>query len=780
MSTFRNWISQRFKAFARTAEEAPIKKRELLDELAWVQAYPPLYDPRIGWLQYNPSLLVQKKGLEIYDAMRRDDQIKAALQFKKLAVLASGWEVKVPDEVPKDYEPKQFVEDVLTHLDTPLDEVLRHSLGALDYGYSIQEKIYHIDQDEYAGRLVIKDIRSKKPHSFGFAIDEFGNMLEKGLVQIGRFQLGNQPPTQSGEVVLPPHKFLIYTHQFEFGNYYGVSDLEAAYRPWWIKENAYKWLAQLLQRLGIPPVLAKYDSDTITGAAVDALKQIVQNLQGATAGVIPVPGGPSNLEFWTPELANNIPNVFAPALDAFNRDIARAILMPGLLGMTPDQQQGSFARARVQFDVFMLVIEQLRAQIEQLVQRDVVQDLVNLNFPPAAIEEFGYPEFKFLPLTDEVRLELLTTWSGLVTAGVVTKSSEDEDHIRQLLKFPNKQDTLTDQEEDEIEDEIEDKEDEPGEEIPGDASDELPEDEGNEDVEDNDQEKIGVYFAKTEYDRQVNYAKIKSSMEDLEAKTIEELKKALQTSREKIIKKVEQVLGKKNKAQSLKFVQNLHLPGFSDVQEVLGELLRRSFEDGGVTLREEVNAPKKLQQLFTTTEALRWLQRKRLVISGVLSDKLTGEAKRILMDSVKYGEPEGDTVSKLWDLFEPYVGDESVIDDGELIEPHRLSTIVRTNLTEAYNFGRWQAAHDPDVVGFIDYLEYSAVLDEKTTEICRFLHGKLIPIEESESGRLAPPNHFNCRSLLVPVPVGVVVNKKDIITKSQIGKAKDLIPTGFK
>ena len=37
---------------------------------------------------FNPSVLVTRKGLDVFDLMRRDDQIKAACWFKKMAVLA--------------------------------------------------------------------------------------------------------------------------------------------------------------------------------------------------------------------------------------------------------------------------------------------------------------------------------------------------------------------------------------------------------------------------------------------------------------------------------------------------------------------------------------------------------------------------------------------------------------------------------------------------------------------------------------------------------------------
>lgn len=44
------------------------------------------------------------------------------------------------------------------------------------------------------------------------------------------------------------------------------------------------------------------------------------------------------------------------------------------------------------------------------------------------------------------------------------------------------------------------------------------------------------------------------------------------------------------------------------------------------------------------------------------------------------------------------------------------------------------------------YLEFDAVLDKQTTELCRGLNGTLLPIDHPFWKKYYPPNHFNCRS----------------------------------
>jgi Cu(I)/Ag(I) efflux system membrane protein CusA/SilA len=70
---------------------------------------------------FNPDYLTRIKGLKEYDKVRRDDQVKAALAFKKLAVLKSGWTIDSPEEFGDDWEVAEFARVNLEKLaQTPL------------------------------------------------------------------------------------------------------------------------------------------------------------------------------------------------------------------------------------------------------------------------------------------------------------------------------------------------------------------------------------------------------------------------------------------------------------------------------------------------------------------------------------------------------------------------------------------------------------------------------------------------------------------------------------
>jgi SPP1 gp7 family putative phage head morphogenesis protein len=80
-----------------------------------------------------------------------------------------------------------------------------------------------------------------------------------------------------------------------------------------------------------------------------------------------------------------------------------------------------------------------------------------------------------------------------------------------------------------------------------------------------------------------------------------------------------------------------------------------------------------------------------------------------------------------------------------------LDTVARTNLFAAMNEARYAEFTDPALGDFVVALRYSAVLDEHTTDICTALHEHVYRTGNPLWDDYRPPNHFNCRSVLVPI-----------------------------
>jgi SPP1 gp7 family putative phage head morphogenesis protein len=80
-----------------------------------------------------------------------------------------------------------------------------------------------------------------------------------------------------------------------------------------------------------------------------------------------------------------------------------------------------------------------------------------------------------------------------------------------------------------------------------------------------------------------------------------------------------------------------------------------------------------------------------------------------------------------------------------------LNTLVRTNTFEALNEARYAEFSDPAVSDFVVALQYSAILDDRTTPICRELDGHIHAVGSKVWQNYRPPNHYNCRSVVFAV-----------------------------
>ena len=83
------------------------------------------------------------------------------------------------------------------------------------------------------------------------------------------------------------------------------------------------------------------------------------------------------------------------------------------------------------------------------------------------------------------------------------------------------------------------------------------------------------------------------------------------------------------------------------------------------------------------------------------------------------------------------------------IPNNQIRAIVRTSVNEVANAAeRINAAENPDLTA---RYRYTATLDSRTTAICRALDGKTFKHEQGPY----PPQHFNCRSRNINIPIGL-------------------------
>ncbi len=136
------------------------------------------------------------------------------------------------------------------------------------------------------------------------------------------------------------------------------------------------------------------------------------------------------------------------------------------------------------------------------------------------------------------------------------------------------------------------------------------------------------------------------------------------------------------------------------------------------------------------------VRRKAFTVSGVALLDVVAEVWESLTKALEDGTPYEEWKKEVREKLEAAWGRR----DG-----HRLETIFRTNVQMAYQSGRWAQLQDPEVRATHPYLMYDAVLDNRTTEICRTRNGTVLPADDPWWYRNWPPLHFNCRSGVRPL-----------------------------
>jgi SPP1 gp7 family putative phage head morphogenesis protein len=684
---------------------------------------------------YNPSEFITSRGYSTIDKIRRDEQVKSALLYKKHAILSSGWQVVSPKGQEKDWEVREFVENQLTGLKGTLESNLIEILTALDYGFSISEIIY-----ERVDNLIgLKAIKTRKPHDILFKQDKHGNLLE--IVQ----------ETPDGQITLPLDRMILFTFQPEFSNAYGRSDLESAYRSWWHKESAYRYLGMYLERLGIPPIFVLYNRSAFQGANTSKLESILKRIQSGTVGMIPR-DSKEDLDIWSPELAAGVAQVFLPALQMFDGHIARALLMPAQLGVSPETGVGSLARAEIIFDLFLYMIESIRKTLEETIMNEqLVKPLVDLNF---TVDE--YPKWELIPLKEDVKTELFTTWLQMVDKGITVPTEQDEAHIRNSLEFPEREEGQEDIRQGGPHDpQVRlDMEREQQEQL-----------RKNQKSPDNDKKKQPAKFAQEDDDEKI--LAIRDDIERLESGFAADLTWAIEKMIDAYITKVR--LGK----VTLENIDQIDMGSTTSLESIFYRHTLESYQQGLDFMKTSIGMKLQEYPIDTVSFVKKFLKTRALIFAkNFVADLLDGSRQALLL-AFRLNEDDGQMATRLKRFFNRFVAPPDELEAG------RAKVIARTELTAAWNHGIVSVARDRRFADLVEGMRYSAILDTVTTPVCRHLHGKIFQPSDPVMLRLSPPNHYNCRSRLVAVSITRRLREEDYITEEQKAKGLKLAMVGF-
>lgn len=779
MTGFQQQLNKQMSDLKEFVEKAP-----MMDELSSSKTD---FWREYGIQEYNPDELVTKKGMAVLHKMRHDDQIKAVSATKKYARLSTPWKIHPASESVEDGKIAQFVRYNLVNMDGSLNADLLEILTAMDFGYSITEKVWKvIEKGEFKGKIGLKALKTRRPDNFDFDVDEHDNLKPNGIVQ------GLRAGTAK---YFPKEKFIIYSHGKEFDNFYGSSDLRAVYRSYWSKDILIRFWNMWLERFPAPFIIGWYPEGTSSTRRTNLLN-ILKRLQIATAAILP-----DNLEVEIKEMKDVGHAVFKEAITFHNTSMARGILCPDLIGYTETTGPGSYALGKKHFDVFLFVLEQLGKELEETVMLEqLIKQLVDYNYDVSS-----YPQFKFETLREEDMEARAKIIDILIKAGLVDPT---EVWVRDYLSLPAKGQKFSEYEEYGIhqsEDVIT---------LTGDALDQKDLDDNE--PKDDDREEIqealdklrkdsnlvsagrsglgwgfisggkeeDAYRALTEYEEAAGYDPIAFAQNQEEWLVISRnaMSEGVLGMLDSIVDQVRRlkILNGDPNYRDIEKIQlnprvirdavfHALLEGYfrgkadalSEVETALGQKVK--FEVANFAADDFLTRPpkeslkrwmKKVPVKSGEFKAMTDRQRARAFsIAGIIEKDVLSSMQEILQKAIT---PPAWTLDQFNQVLHErnieYTGSAYRRDrTGELITAYHAETILRTNYSEVYNLGRKALYEDPDVRDFVPAYQFSAILDSRVRPNHANMDGRVFERGDPIWARWWPPVGFNCRCTVIPV-----------------------------
>lgn len=842
--------------------------------------------------KYNPDSLIGRKGYAVYPKMMTDEQIKAVVRFKRDAITSRQIMFECEHETLSEADNlfrKELSEHIIDQANGSFSDSLNGIMSSMYNGFSLTEKIYqHI---EYQGKtwVGIDRLEVKPCDTFYFHVDQYGTVERLTQKFDGK------------EQELDLAKFIHFVQNPDVDKHYGRSELRECYRAWFSKDMTIKFQNIHLERFAAGFIwAAPKDGKTLQASSPEytALQSVMSNLQATSAIILP-----SGIELHVEHPATT--DMFERAIAQHDKAIAKALLVPNLLGITEQGTTGSYAQSETQLEAFFWTLEADSKRLEDTINEQLFWELGEQNFGDGF-----YPRLKFKPLSERRKMEIVKTWTSLVTGKAVEATDTDEKYLREILDFPEKGEPIAqpvpvvdpnapqNNEQPKIDPET------------GKPKEENPPKPEAKPIEETIIGKQGISVsAFSRAMKRVDFAVIANKAdnstkdvayevaainsqcvarlvalaEELRLGTAEghpnDLQKIQYTASEMSQLKAALTKGLKDawaigeshakrEVQKAQFSRqfwnedqlrtedgkfapnngaNNDIPAGSQIslasvfknspvhvddityaarektqviqhdmlvptqlnidaatvkayQEGVGRSQAQLIEvvaipggqyaiidgthraaaqilDGRVGILVKVigratpskNAPARayiakgaafaVNDLALQDLAAAYLKQKGYTLAGDISAATQKTIRNILMEGVKVSKSAAETKRAIYKALEAdgMLTEEAVVDalGASTVKAAnaRIETAIRTTSFEAINEARYSFFSDPALNGFVEALEYSAILDDRTTEICSQLNGETYGIDSEVWSTFRPPNHFNCRSLLIPVTI---------------------------
>ena len=697
----------------------------------------------LNFLPYNPDDLVRSKGkgLRLYQEMTREPFIKAALLQKKTKLLKVGWDVIPASKDPKHIEQAAFIKwNLGTRLAGTFSRDLYEMCDALDNGFSVSEKVFEIvEEGKWKDKAAYKNLKSKDPDFFDFDTDDYGNLKKDGL-------LLSNPILGSHQKPLNASKFVIFSYLMRYENFYGQSDLRAAYRAYWIKDTSWKLRCIYIERFSGNNLKGTYPKNDT--AAKDKLLEIFRTWKTETGIAIP-----EGTEIEVLQLATSSDSEYERAINSCNKEIQIGILGQVLTMDTGEKGNGSRALGQIHggvLDDFVWFLDEI---IKADVNLQIIRPLIDLNW-----ETDEYPTWTFksregfdgekfsrtlLNLAKIPDMDIPIRWAKEKYR--IPEAENGEAVIKAIQPGAFGGGSLPPV---------------PPAKLEEASPSPQPSPTRGEGVFVRELNKFELFAELTKIDEETE-ALVKESKdasvpiyEAIKADILKQVKKKQVFENEDFdaIEKITVNIGPLKQLMADSFLK-ARLMGAGDIVKQAG-IEKEKFAEEFVpdaalsALAKKVGVSKsEFNTLASEVKA------RAFTVAGLEKSTIDKEVKTLLLQSLKEGDDFKAFNFKLNEKFVKYATPvyAGVGAVGDTIVDFHAETVFRNGVMDAYNEGRHEQLLDPDVMEIFPSMMLSVVRDGRVRPLHRKADGLTFMVDDPIWRKLRPPNGHNCREVLIPI-----------------------------
>ena len=716
--------------------------------------------PELSMQKLNTNIALD--GLQWYDFLRyKDSIISATTDFRISRILNTPSQIITDKHDPISLEAGEMVEDVLYNVignegGISFEQGLKYLLEALPKGFAVIETTYK----EHNGKYVPYLLHDKDQSNF--IINYAGEL--RWITKQGS---GNY----KGEE-LPKNKFILHVHNYNSEHPYGQSIYgEKVFWQFYLKWKAIENGAMFVDRYAKPYVWGFYPSSFDNKLRKDFLDDL------AAMGKRKAGASQEGTQIQILEASAQGSDVIHKYIQDCNFEMAVAILGQGLT--LSNEGGGSYARDQVAFEISDIIFKEDAKELENTINKWIAF-WVKLNYPN--IHTLPYMKFDLEKPMDKTNQ--LKIFIDAANAGVPVSVNQVMEDMG--IRNPDEgEDTLSKKQSDNFNpfgfnvanDNMEkEKVDQNG------YNDVPPSDNFN--IPDSDNT-YNAFFSRLSNKNNITLLQYAENLAKQDLKNITELEDKEITNLAKLYepvfneilkqaKKIDNPAGISDIKIDPKLLQPITDKYFNDLSflwlygyylqyEKNNSLRNRSkkltsqlklFDNVGIKAKVE-----RLGNFMSFQEMIEYL-RTKIVIPPALISELEEKYynKAFYLSRGSTFEIVNKMKSLIEKAFRQGLSTEEFINQNanaltsmgfDVKNPYYLNNVFRTNTSLSYNAGQYRSINDPIVRDVLPFWEYVAVMDNRTTEICERLNGKVYRSDDPIWNTIYPPNHFQCRSTVV-------------------------------